>query len=106
VYDPAGALAYIVKQQTPQAHVSLGRRVRREHRCRHTDEPVADVLGRRVSMTLDLERNARREGASPDRLQASAPSDPDGYQIGAVRRWLAPPTMKVASSGTVEEVSV
>jgi hypothetical protein len=89
VNDPVGALAYILKQQTPQAHVSLGRRVRREHRCRYTDQPVADVLGRRVSMTLDLERNGRREETSPDCLRTSAPAGHTGYLIGrSGTRWL------------------
>ncbi len=59
VDDAHEAFAYIVKQHTPQAHYALGFRVRRERHCRHDQTPVAPVLGRRVSMTRDLERLVR-----------------------------------------------
>lgn len=58
VYD-GGAVFYILKQRTPQAHYALGFRGRRERHCRHDQAPVAAVLGPRVGMTRDLERLVR-----------------------------------------------
>jgi hypothetical protein len=58
--DEDEAVSYIVKQLTPQAHYALRFRVRRERHCRYSQSPVAAVLGRRVSMTRDLERLVRR----------------------------------------------
>ncbi|WP_150117851.1 hypothetical protein [Microvirga vignae] len=58
--DQDEAVSYIVKQLTPQAHYALRIRVRRERHCRYSQSPVAEVLGRRVSMTRDLERLVRR----------------------------------------------
>jgi hypothetical protein len=59
--DEDEPVSYIIKQLTPQALYALRFRVHRERHCRHDQKPVAAVLGRRASMTRDLERLVRRQ---------------------------------------------
>jgi hypothetical protein len=91
-------------QAAPQPHVSLGRRVRRECQCRYTDQPVADVLGRRVSMTLDLERNGRREGPALIAFSRALLRSLSGVRSARFDAGFT--DNDGCSSGTAEEVSV
>jgi hypothetical protein len=74
VYDEKGAISYIVKQLTPQAHFAVGRSVRRERHCRHDKALVAVVLGLRANMTRDLERLVRRLELEAALIQADEPA--------------------------------
>jgi hypothetical protein len=58
------ALTYMLKQMTPQAHVSVGRQVRRENKCRHTGAAVAAVLGRKCGTSRSLNANSRGQASS------------------------------------------
>lgn len=56
VDDPQKALAYMLKQMTPQAHFALRRLVRRETHSRHDRAKVGAVLGKRTGLTRPLLR--------------------------------------------------
>jgi hypothetical protein len=54
VHDVTGALRYLSKQLSPQAHFAVRRRIRRQSQCGRTGARVAPVLGRRFGMTRSL----------------------------------------------------
>jgi hypothetical protein len=87
VYDEEGAISYIVKQLTPQAHFAVGRRVRRERHCRHDQALVAGVWGLRANMTRDLERAVRRLELEAALVQADEPAAiiPIDRRVGGCR---------------------
>jgi hypothetical protein len=59
VHNLPGAVSYLTKQMTAEASAALDHCLRHEVECRHSGAPVANVLGRRMSMTKNLERESR-----------------------------------------------
>jgi hypothetical protein len=56
LYNVPGAVRYLSKQMTPQAHFAAQRRIRRERECRHTGSRVAPVLGKRLGLSRRLKQ--------------------------------------------------
>jgi hypothetical protein len=56
VYNMPGAVRYLSKQMSPQAHFAVLRRIRRERESRHTGARVAPVLGRRLGQSRQLKQ--------------------------------------------------